>query len=271
MLSIREILKLRGIYIEGAHTALHVAHYLLSDNFLKSNIPQGHGQPIVFFPGYTVGDFSLAKARDVFEQQGYTVYPWEQGTNLFFNQNKAENLEQLLEQIVQEHGQPAYIVGQSMGGVIARELTRKRPELVAGYATLGSPFGSIPVGGQASKLTKDVFKSFHPDLKDLKPEQMHDIMISSPNPYGLHVYSKKDRVVDWHTAREPNSNNLEVSSSHTGMAFDPNVLVAVGQHFHVVAQHMGLNKDHVLGDSASVCASRTRTPNGDQSAHACTC
>jgi pimeloyl-ACP methyl ester carboxylesterase len=48
-------------------------------------------------------------------------------------------LEQRLEEMADRHGQRVAIVGQSRGGIFAKALGARRPDLVSGVVTLGSP------------------------------------------------------------------------------------------------------------------------------------
>src|SRR5437762_1690162 len=50
-----------------------------------------------------------------------------------------ERLEDRLEELVERQGSRAAIVGQSRGGTLARVLARRRPDLVSGIVTLGTP------------------------------------------------------------------------------------------------------------------------------------
>jgi pimeloyl-ACP methyl ester carboxylesterase len=122
-------------------------------------------------------------------------------------------------------------VGQSRGGTLAKVLAYRRPDLVAGVVTLGSPqidplavhplvrlqveavsrLGSLGAPGlfKRSCLDGDCCSSFWEDLgRPLPPE----VLLVS-------VYSKSDGVVDWRSCLDPHATELvEIRASHCGMA-----------------------------------------------------
>jgi pimeloyl-ACP methyl ester carboxylesterase len=122
-------------------------------------------------------------------------------------------------------------VGQSRGGTLAKVLAYRRPDLVAGVVTLGSPqidplavhplvrlqveavsrLGSLGAPGLFKRSCRngDCCSSFWEDLgRPLPPE----VPLVS-------VYSKSDGVVDWRACLDPHATELvEIRASHCGMA-----------------------------------------------------
>ena len=59
--------------------------------------------------------------------------------NIDCSASVTDALERRLEEMNRKHGDKVAIVGQSRGGIIARALAVRRPDLVSGIITLGSP------------------------------------------------------------------------------------------------------------------------------------
>ena len=138
-----------------------------------------------------------------------------------------------------EQGRPAVMIGQSRGGGLARALARRRPELVDGLVTLGSPqvdplavhpfvrlqlqavsrLGSLGVPRlfKRSCLEGECCASFWEDAATPLDDGVRFVSI----------YSKSDGIVDWRACLDPQAEQVEVRSSHCGMAVNAGVFRAV--------------------------------------------
>ena len=139
------------------------------------------------------------------------------------------------------------IVGQSLGGLLARGLAVRRPDLVAGIVTLGSPM--LAPGAHHVGLTRSLEALVRlsrvgiPGLMSLEcvaGECARTSFTESrrPVPPGVDftaVYSRRDGIVDWRACVDPMATAVEVRSSHLGMAVDPDVLEVVRRAVRPVA------------------------------------
>lgn len=99
----------------------------------------GAGQPVLVLPGYMADDRATSLLRRSLDHAGLRSHGWTLG----INRGEPDNLTKLearLEQIAARHGQPVVLVGWSLGGVYARELSARRPAAVRMAISLGSPF-----------------------------------------------------------------------------------------------------------------------------------
>ena len=207
---------------------------LLRDPILRGDgVPEGRGRPVLLIPGFLAGDGSLAMMAGWLKRAGYRPSRAGMRLNVDCSGTITTRLEELLEQLVTEQGRRAVIVGQSRGGTIARVLGRRRPDLVCGVVALGSPqldplavhalvrlqveavarLGSLGAPGLFKRtcIENECCASFWADL----PEPM-------PSEVGLvSVYSKSDGIVDWRACLDPYADQVEVGSSHCGMAVSP--------------------------------------------------
>jgi pimeloyl-ACP methyl ester carboxylesterase len=150
-------------------------------------------------------------------------------------QATGEALEERLEAIVERWDRPVAVIGHSLGGLLAKALAHRRPDLVAGIVTLGSPLlapGAVhPVlafdlrllerlqrWGVASLMGSDCTGG---DCARVSWEQLR-----APTQEGFvftSIYSQRDGIVDWHACLDPDAIQVEVSCSHVGMAVDRTV------------------------------------------------
>jgi len=136
-------------------------------------------------------------------------------------------------QLEEEHaafGRKVAIVGQSRGGSLARLLAVRRPELVSGIVTLGSPLtdqlavhplvrgGVFGVGLLGSLGVPGLFR--RSCLAGECCEQARvDSEASFPDGVAfVSVYSKSDGIVDWNSCLDPHARHVEVGASHIGMS-----------------------------------------------------
>ena len=97
------------------------------------------GLPVMLITGVYANDASMRPMAVWLRRMGYAP----QRAGLRFNADCSEaemgRLEVRLERAAERAGRPAAIVGWSRGGLFARALAVRRPELVSGIVTLGSP------------------------------------------------------------------------------------------------------------------------------------
>jgi triacylglycerol lipase len=195
-----------------------------------------HATPVILVPGFLAGDSTLGPMSRVLREQGYRTYRSSIHLNAGCTLNAAAQLESRLESIALRRGSRLHVVGHSLGGMLARGLAVRRPDLVAGIVTLGSPM--LAPGAHHATLTRSVEmlvrlsragwpglmsedcvagdcarQSFEESRQPLPP----DVSFTA-------IYSKRDGIVDWRACVDPLAVPVEVTASHAGLAFDPRVI-----------------------------------------------
>ena len=132
------------------------------------------------------------------------------------------------ESLQQRYGQSVSLVGWSLGGVLAREVARERPELVKNVVTLGSPVIGGPKYTRAAAFYERVLGE---DLDAIEQavEERNSIPISVPLTA---IYSRRDAVVNWEACIDhynAHCEHIEVDASHLALGFDPRVLQLVSR------------------------------------------
>lgn len=199
-----------------------LARYLLR-GFGSSQLPRGHGEPVMVIPGFGASDWNTGPLRSALAKLGYSVYGWEAGRNLGMRAALKDQLAQALRGIHEKHGQKVTLIGWSLGGVFAREIARHQPDRVRRVFTLGSPFNGHPNGNNLVTLfaLMNPKASKNPDMEGFRRR------ITPPPVPCTAIYSKSDGIVAWRCSVEnegPLTENVEVRGSHFGLALNPQVL-----------------------------------------------
>jgi triacylglycerol lipase len=210
----------------------------------------GDGRPVMLVPGFMAGDGSLGVMTKWLRGLGYRTHRAGIKWHVDCSAEVCRGLTEVLERMADKTGQRVTVVGQSRGGLVARALAVQRPDLVAGIVTLGSPvmgmlkvhpvvFASVGLVG-----TLGAFKVPHVmTWRCLRGECCREFRDALANPVFpddvgyTNVFSRHDGIVQWRACIDPTADeHVEVSSSHCGMAFHPDVYTVVGRSLARFAQ-----------------------------------
>jgi pimeloyl-ACP methyl ester carboxylesterase len=197
--------------------------------------------PVVLVPGFLAGDASLAFMARALRQQGFRTYRSHIHANVGCTLNAAAQLEARLESLAIRRGTRVQIVGHSLGGMLARGIAVRRPDLVSGIVTMGSPM--LAPGAHHGLLSRSVdvlvrlSRAGVPGLMseecvrgDCARQSFDESRQPVPSEVGFTaIYSKRDGIVDWRACVDPMAHAVEVTASHIGMAVDPRVIGLVHQ------------------------------------------
>jgi len=233
---------LRALAREGS-VVVEAARYrrrVSTDRSARRDLPYasrvgsaGLGEPVLLVPGFLAGDYTLAGMNRHLRRLGHRTYRSGIVANVGCMDRSTEQLEQRIEQIVERRERKVSIVGHSLGGMLARGLAARRPDLVAGIVTMGSPM--LAPGAAHELLIAQVAL-----LRRLSGLGLSRLMgadctsgscalrmwDASRQPLPPHflftaVYSRRDGIADWRACIDPAADAREVRTSHVGMALDP--------------------------------------------------
>ena len=174
-------------------------------------------QHVIVYPGLAAGDASTRPLRAFLEDLGYTVHGWYQGMNRGPGRGVLARLQEQLTAVHQDSKQPVSLIGWSLGGVYARELSKLQPKAVRNVITLGTPFAESPRSTNATRVYSMLSGEHLPD--ELTQRQLAE----APSVPFTSVYSKTDGVVAWQasiqkpTTANASIENVEVFASHLGI------------------------------------------------------
>ena len=210
---------------------LEAAQLLRSPIWHGVGVAPGEGRPVLLVPGFLAGDGTLATMAKWLRASGYWTHRAGIRANVGCSQEACEQIEERLEALAARTGQPVAIVGQSRGGVLARVVATRRPDLVSGIVTLGAPtvgmlrvhplvllqvglVGALGSGGvpglfRMRCLRGECCEPFRSDLAERFPPTVRYVC----------VYSRSDGIVDWRACLDGAAEELvEIRASHCGMA-----------------------------------------------------
>ena len=199
----------------------------------------GLGEPVLLVPGFMAGDSTLNAMSRSLRRAGFRTYRSQIRSNVRCTVDASVELEARLEAIAIRRGSRVHVVGHSLGGMLARGLAVRRPDLVASIVTLGSPM--LAPGAHHVLLTKSVemlvrlSRAGVPGLMsadcvsgDCARAGFDESRRPIPSEVGFTaIYSRRDGIVDWRACVDPEAHAIEVRASHSGMAVDPRVIDVV--------------------------------------------
>ncbi len=192
--------------------------------------------PVILVPGFMAGDGTLALMSRTLRQRGFRTYRSHIHANVGCTLNAAAQLESRLEEIAQRRGTRVQVVGHSLGGMIARGVAVRRPDLVSGIVTMGSPMRApgahhvalswgvealvrLSSAGVPGLMSQDCVSGA------CARESWDESRTPVPDGVGFTaIYSRRDGIVDWRACLDDGAEAVEVSASHCGMALDPHVI-----------------------------------------------
>jgi triacylglycerol lipase len=204
-------------------------------------------EPVILVPGFMAGDATLHAMSRTLRRRGFRTYRSHIRANVGCTLEAAAELETRIESIAIKRGSRVRIVGHSLGGMLARGLAVRRPDLISGIVTMGSPM--LAPGAHHVLLTAGVdvlVRLSRAGVPGLMSEECvagrcaRQSFEESREPLAADVsftaiYSKRDGIVDWRACVDPTAHAVEVRASHVGMALDPRVMEVVTEALHLPA------------------------------------
>ena len=182
----------------------------------------GHGQPVMLLPGLGAGPGSMWMIRRYLRRCGFRTWDWGQGKNNGNIERLAPRVTDRLAGLAAEIGEPLSLIGWSLGGYIAREITREHPELVRRVITIGSPV----VGGAKYTSVNRLYARRGISLDALEARTLERYAKPLQRPVRA-LYSEADGVVAWRASIDRFSDDVKhirVTGTHVGLGFSKQVI-----------------------------------------------
>ncbi|MGB5093949.1 MAG: alpha/beta fold hydrolase [Parvibaculum sp.] len=226
---------------------------LLAENTLNGMVTKGDGAtPVMTLPGFAGPEYSLAPLNKFLRANGYKARSWGMGTNKGLRDRAhldavLDTLGDRIRESNDKYGRPVALIGQSLGGLIAREIARKMPEEIDRVITLGTPVHFSDAKPDALKSVAGMmalYTGLDPDIHMAELASLGPLLETPPPGVPLvSIFSRADGVTPVATAVIPTRHmdvtgyppreNLELACSHCGMGLNPLVMLAVADRLAV--------------------------------------
>jgi len=198
--------------------------------------PRGSREPVLLLPGYGAGDGSTALLKAYLRLLGYRARGWGLGRN---RGGVTDLLPRVLKRLASFHRrsnhQRVALIGWSLGGYLARELARERPDLIRQVITLGTPV----IGGPKYTIVAEFYRKRGLDIEAMAAEVEWRNNAARLETPVVAIYSRADAVVAWQACidrQAPNVRHIEVRTTHFGFGFSPEV-------YEIIARALAINPD----------------------------
>lgn len=185
--------------------------------------PRGDGEPVLLIPGYGASERSLLLLSRYLRYLGYAPADWGLGRN---RGNVYGLLPAVRARILEVgNGAPVFLIGWSLGGVLAREAAREDPHLVRHVITMGTPV----IGGPKYTLVAGSYERRGYDLDAIEA----DVAARDERPLTVPVtafYSRRDGIVSPAACIDPVNPCVEhvaIRTRHFGFGFSPVVYARI--------------------------------------------
>ncbi len=184
--------------------------------------PRGDGHSVLVIPGFLAADWTTGRLRSFLKRLGYRT----RTARIVFNAGPTPRMLARLDTTVVALAKdaPISIVGQSLGGVLARSLAVRHGARVRHVVTLGSPIRfpvTTPLQPFAAMLARFQDADWLADLEHIaKPSGVPTTA----------VYSHDDGVVDWRQCLQDEdaiTRNVRVDGAHATMGSNPQAQLAI--------------------------------------------
>jgi pimeloyl-ACP methyl ester carboxylesterase len=182
---------------------------------------------VLVLPGWYANDATTRALRWFVRRNGYHAHAWRLGLNRGPTPEIVAGMSERLHSLHARHGRKISIVGWSLGGIYARELARRFPEMVRQVITLASPFRD-PTATTVARVYRSglIRPPRGPDSEaDVRRRLRMPLTVPSSS-----LYSRTDGIVAWQSCIDdpgPTRENIAIRASHLGIGHHPGALMVI--------------------------------------------
>jgi hypothetical protein len=200
-------------------------------------------RPVLLIPGFMASDATLYPLGARLRSQGHRVFYAGIWMNADCPAKTLDRLSERIHEISFQTGRKVAIIGHSLGGIYARELARREPDLVEQVFLLGSPVKHA-LGNTTPYLRPLVaaMRFMHRGCMDGVSEACAtcglDLPQDAPDLPETCIYTKTDGIVEWHSCIDdgPQVECVEVDSSHCGIPLNLKTWDEISKRLSLPAQ-----------------------------------
>jgi pimeloyl-ACP methyl ester carboxylesterase len=206
---------------------------LLGDPVFRGRgVPRGDGRPVLLIPGFLSGDWSMRVMENWLGRLGYRTYLSGIVLNVQHSERILAGLRRRLVEIHAEAGTRVSLIGHSRGGLLAKVLSQRRPQLVEQVITLGAPLADwtdlAALTHHAVGVVRMANEIAYGRRLNAEGRFSHDLELAPLAPT-TSIYTKSDETVNFRSCIRPDIPAIPVWGSHNGLLVNPEVYRLVGR------------------------------------------
>jgi len=185
--------------------------WLIASAPVLMTAPRGDGHPVLVLSGLSGGPGWTAVLRRYLRSIGHSVHSPRFAATKGTPGRVRRLLSERVDELAESFGTPVSMVAWSVGGCFARQVAAAEPSKVRQVVTLGTPLDGVWYPRGPRRATRPL-----------------PVPVTS-------ILSRTDGIFEWRRCVQPSApraENVEVPSSHLGMATNPFV-------YHVIADRLG--------------------------------
>ena len=165
--------------------------------FRGVDIPPGLGKPVMLIPGFLAGDWTLHTPFQWLRRVGYRPQVAGVTFNVMYSEVMLRPLIDTLRELRRKTGAKVSVVGHSRGGVLAKVLSHRKPDLVEQVITLGSPLNDpfdihpLTMAGVRAAHLYNVFRYGHP--ASVEERFLRDLAAAAAGPDDIGLFALRRR------------------------------------------------------------------------------
>jgi hypothetical protein len=198
-------------------------------SFWRAPWQEHKSSKVLMIPGFCSGDQTLYPLAWRLRAAGHRVFFAGIWWNTGCPRDTVERLAEALSTLYAAEEEKFVLIGHSLGGIYARELGRRAPEMVERVILMGSAIRHPLASTNPLVLAWYVAsRPGHPDgggCVDSLADLCGTNQLDPPAVPETIIYSRRDEVVAWTSCLEegPEVETIEVDSSHYSMPYQPRV------------------------------------------------
>ena len=213
--------------------ALRELSALLRDPVFRGRgVPRGDGRPVLLIPGFLAGDWTLRVMHSWLDRLGYRSYLSGILLNVHHSERLLAGLRRKVIEIQKDTGSRVSLIGHSRGGLLAKVLAQRRPQIVEQVIALGSPLADwtdlAAITHHAVGVVRTANELAFGRRLNAEGRFTYDLKLPPPVPT-TSIYTRADDVVNFRSCLRPDIPALPVWGSHNGLVVNPEVYRLLGR------------------------------------------
>jgi pimeloyl-ACP methyl ester carboxylesterase len=213
------------MWLEG-RLATEYVNLIRDPVFYGRGVPSGDGRPVLLIPGFLAGDQSLITMRDWLRRMDYRPELSGIRFNVLYSEVTVDGILERLHVHHRRTKQKVAIVGHSRGGILAKVIADRNPDLVSQVVALGAPLNEAldvhPVTMAAVRAAR-LYNQLRYRRTSKDEERFLEQLAATPLVPVTSIYTRSDGIVHWKACLRDDVKTIEVRGSHGGLGVNAEV------------------------------------------------